>query len=85
MKILLIKDTRAYKQEVLDSIAEFLWDSGHEVVKTNSNCTAENTEDFDDCDYIITIGESPGTSEPDNKWSDMKYPKFLITVRRGKE
>ena len=83
MKFLLIKDHNKYKQNVIDSISEFLWDSGHEVAKVQSNCISEK-EDSDDYDYIITINDIPRTFQPDHKLSDIKEYTFSLMVKVNK-
>ncbi|MBW3524352.1 hypothetical protein [Chryseobacterium sp. NKUCC03_KSP] len=55
MKILLVKNNNDCKQDIIDSVAEFLWDSGHEIVKISSNDgdTTEKREAFENYDFII--------------------------------
>lgn len=77
IKFLVVKDHNERIQNIVDSISEFLWDSGHEMVKRNPDCDIENPEN-DDYDYIIKIGDS---SEPNNKSNNTKYNNFSIIVR----
>jgi len=83
MKFLLIKDHNKHQQNIIDSISEFLWDSGHEVAKIHSDCNSEK-KDSDDYDYIITINDIPGTFQPDHKLSDIKKYTFSLIVKGNK-
>ncbi|MEN4762198.1 hypothetical protein ABEG63_17840 [Chryseobacterium sp. C39-AII1] len=78
MKFLLLKDHNERKQNIIDSISEFLWDSGHEVVKRIPDYNIDNTEEDDDYDYILTIGD---ISEASDKSSHAKYNNFSLMVR----
>jgi len=84
MKFLLIKDHNKHQQNIIDSISEFLWDSGHEVVKIHSNCNIEKREDSDDHDYIIKIADIPGTQQPDQISSDIEQYTFALMVKANK-
>ena len=84
MKFLLIKDHNKHKQHIIDSISEFLWDSGHEVAKIHSDCNIEKREDSDDHDYIIKIADIPGTHQPDHKSSDIEKYTFSLMVKANK-
>ena len=84
MKFLLIKDCNKHKQNIIDSISEFLWDSGHEVVGIHSNCHIEKREDSDDHDYIIKISDITGTQQPDQISSDIEEYTFSLMVKANK-
>ena len=84
MKFLLIKDRNKHKQNIIDSISEFLWDSGHEVAKIYSDCNIEKREDSGDHDYIIKIADIPGTHQPDHKSSDIEQYTFSLMVKANK-
>lgn len=84
MKFLLIKDHNKHQQHIIDSISEFLWDSGHEVAKTHSDCNTEKREDSDDHDYIIKIADIPSTHQPDDRSSDIEQYTFLLMVKANK-
>jgi len=83
MKFLLIKDQNKHKQNIIDSISEFLWDSGHEVAKIHSDCNSEK-KDSDDYDYIIKIADIPGTQQPDQISSDIEQYTFALMVKANK-
>jgi len=84
MKFQLIKDQNKHQQNIIDSISEFLWDSGHEVAKIHSNCNTKKREDSDDYDYIIRINDIPRTFQPDHKLSDIKEYTFSLMVKVNK-
>jgi len=81
MKFLLIKDQNKHQQNIIDSISEFLWDSGHEVAKIHSDCNIEKREDSDDHDYIIKIAD---THQPDHKSIDIEQYTFSLMVKAKK-
>jgi hypothetical protein len=81
MKFLLVKDKDECKQHILNSIAEFLWDSGHEVDRVSSDYRCiENREHFDDYDCIITVSNHLKTFQSNLKGSNNVFNKFTILV-----
>ncbi|WP_210150194.1 hypothetical protein [Chryseobacterium scophthalmum] len=59
MKILLVNNNNDCKQNIIDSVAEFLWDSGHEIVKISSDDSdnIEKKEAFKNYDFIISMND----------------------------
>lgn len=86
MKILLVKNNNDCKQNIIDSVAEFLWDSGHEIVKISSNDgdTTEKREAFENYDFIISMNEgSEALHSHTNHYPD-RSDLFTIQVIKTK-
>lgn len=86
MKILLVKNNNDCKQDIIDSVAKFLWDSGHEIVKISSDDggNTEKREAFENYDFVISMNEGSEVLHYDaNHYTD-RSDLFTIQVVKTK-
>lgn len=83
MKILLVKNNNDCKQDIIDSVAEFLWDSGHEIVKVSSDDgdNTEKREAFENYDFVISMNEGSEVLHYDADHYPYPYRSDLFTIQ----
>lgn len=86
MKILLVKNNNVCKQNIIDSVAEFLWDSGHEIVKISSDDSdnIENKEAFKNYDFVISMNDGSETLHSHTNHYPDRSDLFTIQVVKTK-
>lgn len=86
MKILLVKNNNGCKQNIIDSVAEFLWDSGHEIVKISSDDgdNIEKGEAFETYDFVISMNDGSEALRSDSDHYPDRSDLFTIQVVKTK-